>query len=160
MALALFLAACQGSSKIKEGSVVSVHYTLTVDGQVVDASREGAPLQYTQGPGQIIPGLEEQLVGHSAGEKMTVQVTPEKGYGVYTKEAIQKVPRKQFAKAKDLKVGTMVTSQSGGRLIQAKVTAIDKKNVTLDLNHPLAGKTLNFDIEIVSVGASAPASVQ
>ncbi|MBV9079909.1 MAG: peptidylprolyl isomerase [Elusimicrobia bacterium] len=134
-----------------DGAEVKIHYTLSVDGKTVDSSRNSAPLSFVCGTGQIIPGLEEQLKGLHVGDKKSVTVPPEKAYGPVRPEAVQKVPMKNFKGGGELKVGSTVTAQRGGRTIQAKVVAVDKKEVTLDLNHPLAGKTLNFDIEVVSI---------
>jgi FKBP-type peptidyl-prolyl cis-trans isomerase SlyD len=133
-----------------------MHYTLTVDGKTVDSSRNGQPLAFVVGTRQIIPGLEEQLMGLHAGDKKKVVVPPEKAYGPVRPDAIQKVPRKNFRDIKDLKVGMTVTARGQGNVIQARVVEVGKDNVSLDMNHPLAGKTLNFDVEIVSV-EKAPA---
>ena len=139
---------------IQKGSQVSIHYTLTVDGKVIDSSVGKQPLTYVQGSGQIIPGLDEEMLGMKAGMKKHVKVPPEKGYGLVDPEAIQKVPKSSFQDAKALKVGMTVNGQSGDHPMQAKVTAISSKYVTLNLNHPLAGKTLNFDVEVVEVAAA------
>lgn len=150
--LALALATgCKRPSTIQPGSEVKLHYTLTVDGQAVDSSRQGEPLTFTSGSGQIIPGLDEQLQGLKAGDKRKIVVPPEKGYGPVRPEAIQKIAKKNFKNAADIKVGSAVTAQNNGRVLQAKVTAVGKDEVTIDMNHPMAGKTLNFDIEIVDV---------
>lgn len=140
-----------GGSRIKAGSTVKMHYTLKVDGAVVDSSSGKEPLTYVQGQGQIIPGLEEQIAGLGAGVKRTFTVSAEKGYGQVRPEAYTKVPRKSLQNLKGLKVGSMVSGESGSRPFQAVVSALGAKEITLNLNHPLAGKTLNFDIEIVEV---------
>ncbi|MBI2070937.1 MAG: peptidylprolyl isomerase [Elusimicrobia bacterium] len=155
----LAAAGCQkfnlgGSAVIKKGSNVKMHYTLTVDGQVMDSSTGREPLAFVQGSGQIIPGLEAALEGLKTGEKKQVTVAPEQGYGVRDDRAIQKVPKTAFDNAAGLKVGSVVSGQAGNRPFQAVVTAISAKEITLDLNHPLAGKTLNFAIEIVEVKGS------
>jgi FKBP-type peptidyl-prolyl cis-trans isomerase SlyD len=113
--------------------------------------RQGEPLTYVHGEGQIVPGLEEQLEGLAAGESKAAVVAPDKGYGPRNPEAVQSVPRTAFQEAGDLKVGDMVTGQAQGRDFQARVTAVDTESITLDLNHPLAGKTLHFAIDIVEV---------
>ena len=136
---------------IKDGSKVAINYTLTVDGRVVDSSEGKEPLSYTQGSGQIIPGLEEQLKGLAKGEKKTVEVPPAKGYGERNDAAVQKVPRSSFKDGGDLEVGMMVSGQAQDQNFQAKVIEVGDKDVTLDLNHPLAGKTLNFEVEVVEV---------
>ena len=136
---------------IKPGSNVKLHYTLTVDAMVVDSSEGGEPLTYVHGEGQIVPGLEEQLAGLSAGESKAAVVVPDKGFGPRNAEAVHSVPRTAFQEAGDLKVGDKVTGQAQGRDFQARVTAVDTESITLDLNHPLAGKTLHFAIDIVEV---------
>lgn len=136
---------------IKKDSQVKIHYTLKVDGEVADSSEGKEPLAYVQGKGQIIPGLEEELEGMEVGDKKEVSVAPEKGYGPYNPNATQKVPRDAFAGSDELIVGEMVLGNAGGREFQAKIIEIDDKEVSLDLNHPLAGKTLKFSVEIVEV---------
>jgi FKBP-type peptidyl-prolyl cis-trans isomerase SlyD len=142
---------CKRKPTIQTGSEVKLHYTLTVDGQTVDSSRSGEPLSFTAGAGQIIPGLEEQLKGLKTGDHRAITVLPEKGYGPVHADAIQKVPRKNFQNAGELRVGSTVTAQSNGRMLQARVTQVDKDMITVDMNHPMAGKTLNFDIDVVDV---------
>ena len=139
---------------IQNGSKVKFHYTLKVDGKLVDSSSGGTPMEYVHGSGQIVPGLEEQMAGLKAGDKKQVTVLPEKGYGPFNPKAIQKVSKKAIQNAKDLKVGSVLSGKAGDRPFRAIVKAISKDELTLDLNHPLAGKTLNFDIEIVEVAPS------
>lgn len=136
---------------IKKGSQVKFHYTLKVDGDVVDSSREREPLGYVHGEGQIVEGLESELEGMTVGDKKSASVSPERGYGEHRAEAVQAVPKTAFADLSTLKVGDMVQGQSEGQAFQAAVVGIDEDTVSLDLNHPLAGKTLHFDVEIVSI---------
>lgn len=136
---------------IQNGSTVTIHYTLTVENKVVDSSVGKTPLVYVQGSGQIIPGLEEKLAGAKPGDKKRVTVPPEKGYGPVNPDAFQNVPKKSFHNYKNLKVGSLVTGNLGGRPVHATVMMMDDKNVVLDLNHPLAGKTLQFDVQVVDV---------
>jgi FKBP-type peptidyl-prolyl cis-trans isomerase SlyD len=138
---------------IKKGSTVKIHYTLSVDGVILDTSAEGDPLVYVQGSGQIIPGLEFELEGLKAGDKKEVTVAPEKGYGSVDPNAFQKVPRGAFENAKDLKVGDMVSGQMGEQVFNAVVSDLSLEEITLDFNHPLAGKTLRFAVEVVEVTA-------
>ncbi len=137
--------------EIKKDSVVSINYTLTVDGVVVDSSQGKDSLSYVQGSGQIIPGLEEQLEGLHKGDTKKVVVSPDKGYGERDPNAVQKVPKRLFQNPEKLKVGGAVSGQDGDRAFRAIVVEIADQEVTLDLNHPLAGKTLNFDIEVVDI---------
>lgn len=140
-----------GSMTIKNGSKVSINYTLKVDGNVVDTSAGREPLTYVHGSGQIIPGLETEITGMEKGDKKSVEVTPEKGYGQRDPRAVQNVPKTAFNEPDKLQVGGVITGEANGQPFQAMVTGISDDEVTLDMNHPLAGKTLNFDIEIVEV---------
>jgi FKBP-type peptidyl-prolyl cis-trans isomerase 2 len=152
LALLFLIPACKGQPVIEDGSSVRLHYTLTVDGKTVDSSRQAEPLAFQVGSGQIIPGLEAQLKGLKAGDKKTIVVQPDAGYGPVYPQAIQKVPRAKFQRAGKIEVGSTVTAQGpGGRTIHARVTDVTKDTVTVDMNHPLAGKTLNFDVEVVDV---------
>ena len=141
-----------GAPAIGAGSKVSMQYTLKVDGQVVDSSKGGQPLTYTHGQGQIVPGLEAKLTGRKAGDSFAVIVAPKEGYGEHDPAGLRKVPWAQFGgQRKGLKAGDMVSGQANGRPFQAKIAAVADDGVTLDLNHPLAGKTLEFSIEVVDV---------
>jgi FKBP-type peptidyl-prolyl cis-trans isomerase 2 len=136
---------------IQNGSKVSIHYKLSVEGKTVETSAGKEPLSYVQGSGQILPGLEKQLEGLDAGDKKQVTVTSEEGYGQRSPEAIKKVPRSAFAESDKLEVGATVQGQAGDQTFSAVISEISDEEVTLDLNHPLAGKTLEFDIEVVGV---------
>jgi len=137
---------------IQQGSRVQIHYTLTVDGQTVDSSEGQDPLEYEHGSGQIIEGLEDQLEGKDVGHKGTIEVSPGKGYGEHDPDGIQVVPRDAFSEADGLEPGISVSGKDEeGNPFEATVTEITEDNVTLDFNHPLAGKTLSFDVEVVSV---------
>ncbi len=136
---------------IQKGSTVTIHYTLKVDRKMVDSSIDREPLTYVQGLGQIVPGLEEQLIGLNQGDKKHVTVSPDKGYGPIYPDAFQNLPRKTFKNSKSLKVGDVVTGQFNGGPVRATIQDIDRKNVSLNLNHPLAGKILEFDVEVVKV---------
>ncbi|MBI4051673.1 MAG: peptidylprolyl isomerase [Elusimicrobia bacterium] len=138
---------------IESGSTVKIHYTLTVDGSILDTSSGKEPLVYVQGAGQIIPGLEEQLKGMHTGDKAKVTISPEKGYGSIDPKAFQKVPKKAFGNQKELRVGSVVRGQQGGQQFQAVVSAVGDQDITLNLNHPLAGKTLDFEVEVVDIQA-------
>ena len=137
---------------IQDGMTVQMNYTLTVDGQMVDSSEGKPPLSYIQGKGQIIPGLERELTGLHVGDKKEVTVAPVNGYGAVDPKALIVITRDKLPPAVDPKVGMMVqgTSQDG-QPIRAKIQKVDGENVTLDLNHPLAGKTLQFKIEVISI---------
>ena len=136
---------------IKEGSKAKFDYTLTVDGKVADTSAGRGPLEYTHGAGMIIPGLEKELAGMKVGDKKTVTVKPEEGYGPVREDAIKRVPKEAISNAGDLKVGDMVGASNGEHTFRAIVKEIGDKEITLDFNHPLAGKDLVFDVEIKEV---------
>lgn len=136
---------------ITKGSKVKIQYTLSVEGVIMDSSSKEEPLAYVQGGEQIIPGLEEQLEGMKQGDQKDVTLAPDKGYGSIDPNAYQKVSRKAFQSAEGLKVGDVVTGQLGEHQFQAVVSQMGGEEITLDFNHPLAGKTLRFSIEVVEV---------
>ena len=136
---------------IKEGSKAKFDYTLTVDGKVADTSAGRGPLEYTHGAGMIIPGLEKELAGMKVGDKKTVTVKPEEGYGLVREDAIKRVPKEAVSNAGELKVGDMVGASNGEHTFRAIVKEIGEKEITLDFNHPLAGKELVFDVEIKEI---------
>lgn len=137
---------------IKSDSVVSIHYTLKDDGgEVIDSSESGEPLTYLHGHGQLIAGLERQLEGLSAGDKLNVTIKPADGYGEYDKSLVQQVPRRTLKGIANVKVGMQLRTQAGHNVRTVTVTRIAGDMVTLDGNHPLAGKNLNFDVEVAEV---------
>ena len=136
---------------INKGAKVKFDYTLTVDGKVQDTSAGRGPLEYTHGSGQIIKGLEEELENMNIGEKKTVLIAAEKAYGPVLQEAIKRVPKEAIMNADQLKVGDMVGASNGGHTFRAIVKEISDKEITLDFNHPLAGKDLTFEVEIKEI---------
>jgi FKBP-type peptidyl-prolyl cis-trans isomerase SlyD len=133
---------------IAQNDVVTIHYTLKDDAdKVLDSSSGGEPLAYLHGHENIIPGLESELAGKSAGDRLTVRVPAADGYGEYDRALVQKVPRRALKGISDLRVGLRL--QAGHQAVT--VTHIAGDMVTLDGNHPLAGQTLNFDVEITAV---------
>ena len=137
---------------IGDDKVVSFHYKLKdADGTINESSQGGSPVVYLHGRDAIVPGLETQLEGKKSGEKFTATVPPEQGYGERNEAAVQRVPLKHLATRGPIEVGQMVVvnTREGGR--QARVRKVGHFNVDLDLNHPLAGKTLTFEIEVVDV---------
>ncbi|MFZ0550608.1 MAG: peptidylprolyl isomerase [Steroidobacteraceae bacterium] len=137
---------------ITHDSVVIIHYTLKDDsGAVIDSSAGGEPLAYLHGHGNIVPGLERELTGRSAGDRVSVRVSPEEGYGEYDKELVQSVPRRSLGGIKDVQPGMHLHAQTEEGPRTVTVTDVTSDRVTLDGNHPLAGKHLNFDIQIEEV---------
>lgn len=134
---------------IGDGRKVSFEYTLTLpDGSVVESNVGGKPFDYEQGKGQIIPGLEKALLGLKAGDNTKVTVTPEEGYGPVRSEAQREVPIEKIPE-EARKVGAMLAADGFPGSI--RVAEVRKETVLLDFNHPLAGKTLNFDVHILTV---------
>lgn len=138
---------------IKDNSAVSFHYTLTDDdGQQLDSSVGKEPLAYLHGAGNIIPGLENALTGKAVGDAMTVAVSAAEGYGEVQKELIQDVPRSSFQGIDEIEVGMQFEAQTGqGGAVPVTVTAVTDEMITVDGNHPLAGKNLNFDVTIEAI---------
>jgi len=146
------LAQAAKSAVIENGKVVKFHYTLSVEGKELESSEGNEPLSYQQGQGTIIPGLEAGMLGLKVGDTKTITVSPEDGYGMPHAEAITEVPKSQLPQGEEIIVGTMLASQQGnGQIIQATVKEIKEETVILDFNHPLAGKSLTFEVEVVEV---------
>jgi len=138
--------------QIADRCVASFHYTLTNGhGDVLDSSVGREPLTYLQGKGNIVAGLEKAMAGKSTGDKFEVDVSPEEGYGVRQQGMIQVVPRSAFQGIDTLEPGMQFQSQGSHGPMSVVVTAIDGDQVTVDGNHPLAGETLHFAIEVTDV---------
>lgn len=141
----------KGAMKITHGKNVSFEYSLTVDGQVVDSNVGKTPLEYIHGEKKLVPGLEKAMEGMAAGESKKVTVLPEDGYGEVDQRALTEVNLDQIP-PDARKVGMMLgTRGPNGEVLRARVKELNGSKVTLDFNHPLAGKTLEFDVKIVSV---------
>lgn len=139
---------------ISKDKVVLIHYTLKDNsGQVLDSSEGKEPLAFIQGIGNIIPGLEEELETKSVGDKIAAVIAPEKAYGVRDDANVHVVPLSSFQAEGDekLEVGMQVRVETNQGVSIADVAKIEGEDVTLDLNHPLAGETLHFDVEVVDV---------
>lgn len=138
--------------QIADNKVALIHYTLTsIDGEVLDSSAGGEPLAYIHGMGHIVPGLEEELTGKQAGDKVNVEVGPEAGYGDINEELIQEVDRSAFDGVDTIEVGMRFMAQTAWGQQPVVVTAVSDETVTVDGNHPLASQTLKFDVEVVEV---------
>ncbi|MGC9453713.1 MAG: FKBP-type peptidyl-prolyl cis-trans isomerase [Phycisphaerae bacterium] len=138
----------------KDGDKVKVQYTgkLKEDGQVFDSNDESNPLEFTVGQGQIIPGFEQAVVGMEEGEEKTVDVPADQGYGRHTEERVVTVHREQLPEDLDPQVGQRLEVRQGEQSIPVVVTDVNEQQVTLDANHPLAGKDLQFDIKVLEIG--------
>lgn len=138
--------------QIAQNTVVAFHYTLTNEaGEVLDSSEGREPLTYLHGAGNIIPGLEKQLEGHAAGDKLQANVTPEEGYGELQPQLVQEVSRESFQGVESIEPGMQFQAQTDGGPLMVTVTKVEDDTVTVDGNHPLAGQSLNFDVEITEV---------
>jgi FKBP-type peptidyl-prolyl cis-trans isomerase SlyD len=137
---------------IGQDSVVTIHYTLKDDaGETLDSSREGDPIAYLHGHGNLVPGLERELEGKNPGDKLNVTVSPADGYGEFDKSLIQQVPRRALQGIPNPKVGMRLHAQTPQGARAVVITRLVGDMVTIDGNHPLAGKNLNFDVEVTDV---------
>jgi FKBP-type peptidyl-prolyl cis-trans isomerase SlyD len=137
---------------ITRDSVVTIHYTLKDDaGTVIDSSSGGEPLAYLHGHGNIVAGLERELTGKNTGDSLSVKITPAEGYGEYDPGLTQTVPRRSLRGIKDVQPGMHLRAQTEEGTRTVTVTRVVGDMVTLDGNHPLAGKNLNFEIQIEDV---------
>jgi FKBP-type peptidyl-prolyl cis-trans isomerase SlyD len=143
---------------VKDGAEVSLQYTLSgEDGKLIESNKGKEPLKYTQGQHQIIPGLEKGLAGMKVGEEKRVKVKPEDGYGPVNKKAFQEFPKEKIP-PEGLKVGAVLMARGPqGQDIPVRVREIKEKTVVLDLNHPMAGKTLIFDVKVLDIQPGQPA---
>ncbi len=137
----------------KKGDLVKVHYTgKLTSGDQFDSSAGGSPLEFTVGAGQMIPGFDEAIPGMNIGEKKTITISPEKGYGEKLEEAIIEFPKTNIPADMKLEPGTKLQLRNeAGQPIPVIVTEIKDDTVILDANHEFAGKELIFDIELVEI---------
>jgi len=141
-------------STIQNDSVVNFHYTLTnAAGDVLDKS-QGEPLVYLHGAHNIVPGLENALLGKQVGDKFQVTVEPEEGYGEFQAEMVQEVPRNMFQGVDDIQAGMQFQAQTDDGIQVVTVKEVTSELVIVDANHPLAGQALTFDVEVVSIRAA------
>lgn len=139
---------------VADDMVVQLDYTLTLaNGEIYDSSDETGPLEYIQGQGHIISGLEEALYGMAVGDEKDVVVTPDVGYGEYDPEAVQTLPRDVFPAEMELEPGMPIDlyDEDADEEIEAFIAEVDDEGVVVDFNHPLAGETLNFHVKVVGV---------
>lgn len=135
---------------VADGKIVRIHYRLTVRDQRIDESGD-EPLAYLHGSGQIVPGLERRIAGKGKGDKFEATVPPDEGYGQRVGDA-QTVPRNAFPEDIEVEEGMQLAAQTpDGDVVPLWIVAVEDGQVTVDTNHPLAGETLNFDIEVVDV---------
>ena len=142
---------------VKDGMMVILEFTLkNPEGKVLETSKGGQPLRYIHGQKMMIPGLEKELTGMKVGGEKHVTVKPEDGYGKINPKAVQEVPKEKIP-ANALKVGAVLAARSPeGMVVPMTVREIKEKSVVMDMNHPMAGKTLVFDIKVVDIQPAPP----
>jgi FKBP-type peptidyl-prolyl cis-trans isomerase SlyD len=137
---------------VQDGLVVSMEYTLSVDGEVLDSSQDAGPLEFLAGHDNIVPGLEREMVGMKIGDSKDVLVLPEDGYGEFDAEAFMEVPRSEFPADMELEEGLELNvSDEDGEHQLAFVESFNDETVRLDFNHPLAGAELQFNVKVVGL---------
>lgn len=137
---------------VQKNMVVSMEYTLHVDGEKIDSSDGQDPLQFLAGHGNIISGLEREMMGMKVGDSKDVKIQPAEAYGEFDENAFMQVPRDQFPKDMQVEEGLELTVRDdSGQSRYARVDAVEGENVTLNFNHPLAGDELQFNIKVVGL---------
>jgi len=146
--------------QIEKNKVVTFHYSLSAEGNYSESSRGGQPAVYLHGYGGIVRGLERAMRGHSAGDSFTVEVSPEDGFGMRNSEIVQRIPRKHLVGASaKLVPGQVVTVNGRQGRAQGIALKVGRFNVDVDFNHPMAGRRLTFDIEILEVRDASPEEI-
>jgi len=140
-------------SKVKDGNTVKVHYTGTLkDGSVFDTSAEREPLEFKLGEGQLIPGFEKAVIGMEEGESTKIDIPVEEAYGEAREDLIINVPKDQLPEEVEPEVGMQLqVNQPDGQPVPVRIAEISDDELKLDANHPLAGKDLSFEIEVVEI---------
>jgi len=140
-------------SKVKDGNTVKVHYTGTLkDGSVFDTSAEREPLEFKLGEGQLIPGFEKAVIGMEEGESTKIDIPVEEAYGEAREDLIINVPKDQLPEDVEPEVGMQLqVNQPDGQPVPVRIAEITDEELKLDANHPLAGKDLSFEIEVVEI---------
>lgn len=137
--------------KIEKDVVVQFHYNLSDSSGAIETSRDGDPVAYLHGHKNIIDGLQDALEGKGEGDTFTVTVPPEQGYGHRNEEAKQRVPLKHLVGPKKWRKGMVAQVQTDEGMRQVTIIKVGKFNADVDSNHPLAGKDLTFDVEVISI---------
>ena len=141
-------------AQAKEGDEVQVHYTGKLeDGTVFDTSEDGEPLSFMIGENRVIPGFEEAVTGMEPGDSKTTEIDPEQAYGEHREDMVMELERDQIPEDVEPQVGQQLQLRlENGQTVPVLITALGDETVTIDANHPLAGRTLEFEIELVEVG--------
>lgn len=141
--------------KVADGQVIEMEYTLKVDGETIDTSADHGPIEFIQGAGNIVSGLEQALYGMAVGDSKDVVVAAVDGYGEMDDEAYMDVPRDQFPEEILMEVGTQIElHDESGQPMVARIDQVGESSVKLDFNHPLAGKELYFSVKIAGLRAA------
>ena len=137
---------------IKDNLVVTLDYTLIVEDEILESTEDGEKIKFIQGIGQIIPGLENALYDMKVGEKKTVVIEPDDAYGDYDPESLEIAQKEEFSEEIPLDVGTFLDLRDDeDNVLSAQIIETDEDTITLDFNHPLAGKTLTFEITVADL---------
>jgi FKBP-type peptidyl-prolyl cis-trans isomerase SlyD len=137
---------------IERNKIVSFHYTLSDEqGEQLESSRNGEPLTYLHGAGNIIPGLEKAMAGKTAGDQFVANIEPAEGYGERKEDSIQRISAKHFKEARRLQPGQVIVLRTRQGTMQVTVVKVGRFNVDVDRNHPMAGLSLTFDVEVIDV---------
>jgi FKBP-type peptidyl-prolyl cis-trans isomerase SlyD len=148
-------------TQVAENMMVTIDYTLTVDDKIINSSEKNGPLQFVQGYGEIIPGLERQLNGLALGADQKIIVSPEEGYGKFREDRLVAVPRDELPENMPLRLGVRLKMKDQyGKPLQARIHEIGDDFVKLNFNHVLAGKELQFDVTVIEVRAATPEELE
>ena len=140
-------------AEAKLGDTVKIHFTGKLqDETVIETSKDRDPLEFKIGEGYVISGLEQGVIGMAAGDKKTIAVSPEDGFGQRQEDLIVDLNKSEFPEDAEFAVGAYLNIESSdGKEFQAKVIEIKEKTITIDANHPLAGATINYDVELLEI---------
>ncbi len=148
----LIAGGAQAAVIVSAGKVVKLNYVLTVDGKVVDKTKKGHPFVVTIGQHQVIPGFEQGLMGMKVGQKKSFVVSPKEGYGEINPKAIIEIPKSKLPKDVKLTPGMTLYGQGAdGRPFPVKIVKVNKDSAVVDLNNPMAGKTLHFAVQVLDI---------
>ena len=140
------------SDAITSGTVVTLHYTLTLGDGSVDSTKDSEPIEYLHGHGNIVPGLEQALEGKGVGDEVQAEIPADEGYGPRDPDGLKEVPRSQFPEEAELEAGMQVAAEDAdGKVFPIWIAKVAGDQVTIDLNHPLAGEDLKFEVEVVAM---------
>lgn len=146
---------------VQDNTVIRLDYTLIVEDEIMESTADGEPIEFIQGIGQIIPGLEEAIYGMKVGESKTIQIEPEDAYGDYDPESLEIARKEEFSEEIPLDIGTFLDLQDlEGEVLSAQIIDADDDTITLDFNHPLAGKALTFEVTVSGLRPATPEELE